>query len=204
MRLTHQPNGRARPINSTMSQDTEGLDSTNQTTEEVDKTKSGNDDSAQETPEAKAVRLEEANKKLFERAKKAETEVKTLKSRPDKEPESRPSEPGSLSTRDTIALVQAGVPADDIDEVTEFAQFRKISVTEALKLPLIKTLLAEKAEQRKTAEATSTGAQRKSASKPSAESLLDKARVTGELPDDDDSLTSIVEERLKRKGNKRQ
>ena len=107
-----------------MSQDTEGLDSTNQTTEEVDKTKSGNDDSAQETPEAKAVRLEEANKKLFERAKKAETEVKTLKSRPDKEPESRPSEPGSLSTRDTIALVQAGVPADDIDEVTEFAQFR--------------------------------------------------------------------------------
>lgn len=96
-----------------------------------------------------------------------------------------------LSTKDTIAIMNAKVHEDDIDEVVEYARFKKIPVSEALKASVIKASLAEKTENRKTAEVANMGAARRSATKPSDEEILSKARG-GEFPEDDADIARLV------------
>jgi len=88
-----------------------------------------------------------------------------------------------LSTLDIISLTKADINEEDIPEVLEYAKFKKITVQEALKSGVIKSLLAEKIEQRNTADATNVKTARKAVSKVSGEELLDKAKK-GEMPDD--------------------
>lgn len=88
----------------------------------------------------------------------------------------------NLSTKDIYALNQANVHIDDIDEVVEYAKFKKISVLEALQSDVIKTTLANKLEFRKTSEVTNTGAARKGATKKSDDVLLSNLSK-GEIPE---------------------
>lgn len=88
-----------------------------------------------------------------------------------------------LSPKDTIALIGAKVTdPEDIDEVVEYAQFKKISIADALKSNVIISSLAEKAEKRKTADATSTSASRRGQSKVGDDVLL-KNLSKGEIPE---------------------
>lgn len=88
-----------------------------------------------------------------------------------------------LSPKDTIALIGAKVTdPEDIDEVVEYAQFKKISIADALKSNVIISSLAEKAEKRKTADATSTGSSRRGQSKVGDDVLL-KNLSKGEIPE---------------------
>ncbi len=128
------------------------------------------------------IRAEKAERKGKET--KVETKVETKES--------------ELSSKDTIALIKANVHEDDVDEVLEYARFRKIPVSEALKSPIIKATLTEKEELRNTANATNTGRTRSGSSKPSGNALLEKAKKTGELPDSDDGLAALVAERYKK------
>lgn len=93
----------------------------------------------------------EKNRQAFEdqkiRSKKAEEELKKYK--PD---DTR--KVGELSTKDFYALTKANVPEDDVDDVAEFARFKGISIQDALKSPVMKATLADKMENRKTADAT--------------------------------------------------
>lgn len=96
----------------------------------------------------------------------------------------------ALSQKDLLALVKADVPEDDVDEVLEYASFKKIPVAEALKTDVIKTLLSKKAEARNLANATNTGSSRKSNATASDDVLLSKANK-GELPTNEDDIARL-------------
>lgn len=77
-----------------------------------------------------------------------------------------------LSDKDLIAIMSNKVHEDDIDEVIEISKLRKISVSEALKLNLTKTILANNAELRKSAQITNTGSARQATKKVSGDTLI--------------------------------
>jgi hypothetical protein len=158
-------------------------------TEEVEETvvETETEDEAQE--ESQDSELVEKNKKLFERAKKAEAELKEFKAKaqaPTAKP--TPEKQGDLSSMDTIALIGAQVTVkEDIDEVVDFARVKGISIDEALAHNVVKAILKDKAEVRQTAAATNTGTARRSSSKPTNEQVLANV-ASGKLPDDPEAL----------------
>lgn len=100
----------------------------------------------------------------------------------------------ALNLKDIRALQD--VHDDDVDEVVEFAKFKGISIAEAKKTPTMQNLLRAKEEERTTAQAANTGQSKRSSSKASDESLLDKFSK-GELPAED--IEKAVRARLERK-----
>jgi hypothetical protein len=109
-----------------------------------------------------------------------------------------PATPSSLASKDLIALMNAKVHEDDISEVEDYAKYRGISIAEALKSSVVKTLLSERAEQRNTAIATNTSKARPSSSRVPDDVILKNA-AQGKLPDDIDAL---VNARFNAKKNK--
>jgi len=89
----------------------------------------------------------------------------------------------TLSTKDLYALMENKVSEEDIDEVTEYAQLKKVSIAEVLKSSAVKALLKEKSEMRNVALATNTGIARRSSSKISDEDMVANANK-GNLPED--------------------
>lgn len=132
--------------------------------------------------ENQKIRAEKAEKKYKEPVK---TEVKT--------------DSKDISFKEQMALINAKVHEDDIDEVLDYAKYKNISISEALKSNVIKSSLAEKEELRNTAEATNTGRTRSGNSKQSGDTLLSKAKNTGELPDRAEELDSLLESRYTKK-----
>ncbi|MCR4307476.1 MAG: hypothetical protein NUV80_02870 [Candidatus Berkelbacteria bacterium] len=171
----------------------ETVDSTNDTTEEVDNTEEVDETDLSESEDLEA--LQEKNKRLFERAKKAEAEAKLLKAerlKKEEQVKAKAETKESVSTEkqvgltpmDTIALITAKVTEkEDIEFVAEYAQFKKIPVSEALKNGVVKSELAQRIELRTTAEATNTGGGRRGSSKPTGEQIMQDAGE-GKLPDD--------------------
>lgn len=103
-----------------------------------------------------------------------------------------------LSTLDIIALSKANIDADDIDEVLDYAKFKRISVQEALKSNIIKSSLSEKEELRKSATATNTGASRRGSTATSDEQLLINARK-GVMPDSEADIERLLKLKRERK-----
>jgi hypothetical protein len=91
--------------------------------------------------------------------------------------------------------MRANVDEEDIQEVVDYAKLKGIPVSQALKTNVIKTILDEKAEERKTALATNTGKAKASPSRASDETLLDKASK-GELPEKDEDMQRLVKARI--------
>ena len=123
------------------------------------------------------------------RAEKAEKMLKE-----NKQTTSTPN----LSVKDLTALVKANVNEDDYDDIFDYAKLKKISVAEALRTPIIQTLLSEKEESRKTAQATATGSNISRPTPEDASILLARAKRTGEIPDSDEALRKMVEARLRK------
>jgi hypothetical protein len=147
-------------------------------------TEQEDNEEVEEEKDWKAIALKEKeradNQKI--RAEKAEREAKTKAS--------KPAQDSSLSVHDAIALMTAKVTeAEDIKEVEDYARFRGISVSEALKSSVVKTLLSERDEMRKTAQATNTGKARAGSSKLSDDVILQNASQ-GKLPDDPAALVA--------------
>lgn len=136
---------------------------------------------------AKAEELANNYKIRAEKAEKAQKQVQ-------KAPEAPVS--SDLSTKDTIALMNAKVHEDDIDEIVDFAKFKGMSVSDALKNDVVKTILSTKTEQRTVAEATNTGTSRRSSAKVSDESLVANASA-GKLPESDDEIERLLRAKLK-------
>lgn len=101
-----------------------------------------------------------------------------------------------LSLKDILALTKNGVNEEDVDEVIEFAKYKKISVMEALQNNIVKSTLQEKEENRRIAQATASGNTRRGTSKVSDEQLLANARK-GILPDNDDDIFRLANIRRK-------
>lgn len=135
-------------------------------------------------------------KAIAERKSKQADKAKELPKQEAPAPAENKQE-ADLTAKDAIVLMKSGVDNDeDIDEVVQFAKFRNIPISEALKSPVVKTLLAQKAEERKTAEAASTAGSRRGTSKPSTATILDNA-LNGKLPDDPVELARAQMEQRK-------
>lgn len=147
--------------------------------------------------EAKIKKSEENYLAQKVRAEKAEAEAKKLKGGKDESTLKN----DSISQTDLYVLIKANVPQEDIDDVKEYAALKKITIAEALKSNVIKTLLTQKAEERTTAEATNTNASRRGNAKVSGDTLLSNASK-GELPESDEDLDRLVEARLEKKNKK--
>lgn len=162
-------------------------------TEEVEVPETVDNGFAETQLKERLKKAEEYGRNQKIRAEKAELKAKEVSS--DTETIVTPD----LSSKDTIALINAKVHEDDVDEVVEYAKFKKISLAEALRTNVIKTSLSERAEQRATAEATTTGKARSGHAKVSGETLLRKAQKTGEMPDRQEDLEALLEERYRTK-----
>ena len=142
------------------------------------------------TEEEKIKKAEELANNYKIRAEKAEGKLKE-----EKKEVIAPKKDDSLSQSDLIAIIKADVAEEDIEEVTVYAKIKNISVADALKTNIIKTVLADKKEERTTAAATNTGNARKGSSRPNPSQLLEQAQKTGELPESEEDLTALVRER---------
>lgn len=88
----------------------------------------------------------------------------------------------NLNAKDLYVLNQANVHVDDIDDVVEYAAFKKISIAEALKSSAVKAILSEKEEYRTTAQSAHTGTAKKGNTKISDEKLLSNLSK-GQIPE---------------------
>lgn len=130
------------------------------------------------------------------RAEKAEEELRGFKKTEEKSEEKvtpTPKNEGNLSQTDLLAIVKADVHEDDIDEVVDYARLKGISVKEALKTSIVRTILSERAEERTTAEATATETKRSTQRVPKSQ-VLENARQ-GNLPDED-GIAALVNARF--------
>ena len=105
----------------------------------------------------------------------------------------------SLSQTDLIALMKADIAEEDIQEIVDYAKLKGITVSAALKSSVVKTILTEKSEERKTANASNTSKAKGSASKLSDDALLENARK-GVMPTTDEEMERLIKVR---KGIKR-
>src|ERR1035437_775035 len=137
-------------------------DNSNTAEEEVLET--SNEESGNEL-ETRLAKAEELANNYKIRAEKAERIAKLAKGGESEAKVILKPVAGELTTKDLYALIDAKVPEDDIEEVREYAQLKKISIAEALKSNVVKTILGDKAEQRKTAEGTNTNGGRRSSAK---------------------------------------
>lgn len=139
---------------------------------------------AQTDEEKEALRkendeLKRKNAQLFERTKKQKELIK---------------ENDGLSNKDVLFLAKVDIHEDDIDEVLEWAKFKKITVNDAYKQ--LKDTLDVRTEQRKTAASTQTRGSARGASKVSGVDLLAKAYRTGEVPETDEGMQELFKARL--------
>lgn len=140
----------------------------------------------------------EKNRKAYEDQKKRAEIAESKVKQPKTEVRQAHKEESGLSTIDTIAIVRANIDTEDIDEVTNFARYQKISVSDALKSSALKAILAEKKEKRTVAQASHSGTARRSTSTISDDALLANASK-GILPESDADFERLAELRTKRK-----
>lgn len=129
------------------------------------------------------------------RAEKAEGELKKLKGNGGT-PNNPPEKDAGISQSDFYALMRNNVPEEDAGEVADYAKLKGVSVAEALKTGFVQARLKTLGEERVTAKATSTGKSPRGSGNVSGDSILEKARNNGELPESDDDMRKLVEARL--------
>jgi hypothetical protein len=168
-------------------------ETTEEVTPEVTTTEEVVEESIEEV-KARLAKAEEIANNYKIRAEKAEKISKSVKV--ETKVETKTESNDGLSVKDTLALFGAKVTEpEDVDEVVEWARFKKIQVTEALKSETIKARLKEKSEMRATAAATNTGPARRTTTKMTPDVLVSKAKA-GELPESDEGMDALAEARL--------
>lgn len=171
-----------------MEENKELLDSENQTEDQ------GTEEDLENESLEDLDALKEKNKQLFARAKKAEQDAKEAKAKLAEleKATKEKKEETSLSQSDLIALMKADIAEEDIDEVVQAAKVLKLSVKDALKTSVVRTILAERKEERETAQKTQTGTKRAGVHSPSGKEILAKAEASGEIPDSDEDIRKLV------------
>lgn len=125
----------------------------------------------------KASKHEELAKNYKTRAEKAEKDLKektvTVTTEPTKD---------QLSPKDLLAAVKAELHTDDVEDVQKAAKLLNKPFHEALEDPIVKGILASRAEQRKTANAANTTPQRAGSRRITSAELV-KNLAKGEVPE---------------------
>ena len=152
--------------------------------------------------QAKKRALEEA-----ENLKKGKDYYKNLAtSKEDKSKDNKDSsgdKTQNFSLIDQTAIIQAGIKpeilGDVIEELNGFSKMKNISIVEALKSSYIKSVIAEKEEALRVADATNTSKSRKGKGEVSEGAMLDNFSKKGEVPESDEDMKRFLEARLKAK-----
>lgn len=184
----------------------EDLDSKNQDNEtEVDKdgqdeseeeeSESESGDGAEESDESEEEEQLVPKKQLDQalaRAKKAEAK---LKDQEPKEPrkEVKPkakTEDLTLSQSDVLYLAKAEIHEEDVEELVRIAKIQNKTLKETHNLSWVRSWLAERDEERATAEATATK-NRPGSNKVKPSQVMEKARK-GELPENPEDLADAA------------
>lgn len=134
-------------------------------------------------------------KEKAEKAGKAEELAQNYKIRAEKAEKKgmveAPKTDGTLSTKDTLALIAAKIDGDDFDEVVSYASFRKVSISEVLKDKTLQTVLRERGEERATAAATNARGKSRMDAAPAPDMVIASAQK-GVLPTDDTGINELV------------
>ncbi len=96
-----------------------------------------------------------------------------------------------LSSKDLYAMIDSKVPQEDVDEVVRASKALGISIPEALKSNIVKSILSDSADKRKTADVTNTENVRMGQTKTTDDELLANAKK-GELPDNDADIERLI------------
>lgn len=140
--------------------------------------------------EAENAKLKKAYEDQKRRAEIAESKVKSVK------PVTTQTN-STLTVKDGFALAKANVNDEDIDDVLEYANFKKISVADALKSSVVKSLLAEKEEFRTSQQASTSSTTRRATPKITDDTILENARQ-GKLGDSEDEIRALFRARMKK------
>lgn len=89
----------------------------------------------------------------------------------------------NLTQKDILVLSKADVHEDDMEEVIEFAKFKKISIADALKHDSLKAILSNSNEVRKSAATAQSKPRQGGQQKPTDEAVVEKAIGKGEIPE---------------------
>jgi len=173
-----------------------------QEAEVVSNVEEGQTETTEPTETVEALKVK--NQELYEQLQKAKGKVRGDDGKWVQKPtfiaQKAPvteSKPVTMSTKDYIALMNAKINEDDVVEVEDYAKYKGISIADALKLGVVKTLLAEKEEMRKTAQATNTSNARRSSVQISSDTLLAKAK-DGDVSEDAEALVRARFEKKKK------
>lgn len=134
------------------------------------------------------------NKQLYARTKKAEgfeeKDGKWVKPEPEKHEDDPASKTTNrtLSDTDILYLGKTDIHADDLQEVLDYAKNNKVSVKQAHEY--LKPILDVRIEQRRTAETTNTGGSPHGTGRVSDETLLSNASK-GILPESDEDMRRL-------------
>lgn len=158
--------------------------------EETTETVETQEESVEEI-KARLAKAEELANNYKIRAEKAEKKSKT---------ETKPTSNSDLSGLDIFALTKANVDSEDVEEVVNWAKYKGVPVSEALKSNELNAILNVRKDMRVTANASNTGASRRQTGKLSDEALLNQAR-SGKMPESEEDLDRLV--RLKTFGGKK-
>ena len=154
------------------------------------------DDTEQESEEqevdwkSEAEKAKELADNYKKRAEKAEAKSKTPKSTVST---------GNLSAQDLLALTKANIEADDLDEVLDYAKYKDVSISEALKSSVVKATIAEKVEHRNSAAAVNTGTSRRANSAGLSDDRLVSDAEKGIMPESDADIARLARLRFLRK-----
>ena len=189
-----------------MEDELDNLESQNEEIENANSTNGETDEVDVEAIKKENADLKKTNQELYERERKAKgfvrgTDGKWIKpelreTKEEKTETKSETKSENLSLKDIRALQD--VHDDDVDQITDYAKFKGVSVAEAKKLPEMQSLLRTKEEERKTAQATNTGGGRKGSSKVTGEDLIERA-MSGQLPESDEDIVKLAEARLAQK-----
>ena len=100
-----------------------------------------------------------------------------------------------ISSKDLYALMNNKVPEEDVDDVIRAAKALDMSIPEALKSNVVKTILSDSKEKRTTADVANTDNTRMGPTQLTDETLLSNA-VKGDIPDDDEGIAKLIEAKL--------
>lgn len=150
--------------------------------------------------EGEEIETQESLEELRERLAKAEEVANNYKIRAEKAEKAGkvkpPTTANELNSKDLVAIMNAKVPEDDIDEVVEYAKYRKTSISDILKDPIMKATLDLRAEERNTSSAANTNTSRRGSTRVPDDILLSNAS-RGKMPEGDAEIARLMKAKYK-------
>jgi hypothetical protein len=170
-------------IEETLTQDTEA---------DIEIDLDDNQDDEQVDWKAEYEKKEKAYNDQKKRAEIAEAKAKGSKPQTN---QTQTNNNSALTVKDGFALAKADVNDEDVEDVLEYATFKKISVAEALKSNVVKTMLAEKNEFRQSQNASTGTTVKRATPKVTDETILQNAR-NGKMGDSEEEIKALFRARM--------